>query len=247
MLLVQIEEPVSKETSFSAKRGEAVKLLAEKIGIDTAQAEQLVKAFDDAALPDWTDNQVKINRIKRAIYDILNDEDQTEIVFALISKSVYDFNSDSLYFRFTEKWTGDKWFTESELLGKFVDENPNISFALANAVIEYLDEKQHIERAIEDSRVGYYKKTNFFITAFVDGEGFNYEGRFDIGDGKGTGGGSIIDHIRTFNENAFKSDLYPYNQKEYKDSAKQTLDIFIPFLEKHSVLRHRRYGCLSGL
>ena len=236
VLPVQSEEPISKETSFSAKQEEAVKLLAEDIGIDSTQAEQLVKIFDDAALPDWTDNQVKINRIKRAIYDILNDEDQTEITFALISKSVYDFNTNSLYFRFIEKGAEDKWFTESELLDKFVDENPNISFALANAVIEYLDEKQHIERAIEDSRVGYYKKTKFFITAVVDGEGFNYEGRFDIGDGKGTGGGSIIDHIRTFNENAFKSDLYPYNQKEYKDSAKRTLDIFIPFLEKHSVL-----------
>ena len=214
----------------------AVELLTERIpDLTKEKALQLVSAFDNAALPDWTDSQVKINRIKKAIYDILDNEDNTEIAFALISKSVYDFDTDSLDLSFADKDTNN-WFTESELLGDFVAENPNISFALANAMIEYLDEKQNTERAIENSKVGWYKKTDFNIKAVIDGEAFTYEGRFDIGDGKEYGGGSMIDHIRTFNENILKSELYPYNQKEQRETAKRNLEIFIPFLEKNSAL-----------
>ena len=40
------------------------------------------------------------------------------------------------------------WFTESTLLHDFVlkQMNGKVSFALANAVVEYLDEKQNVER-----------------------------------------------------------------------------------------------------
>lgn len=141
---------------------------------------------------------------------------------------------DSLEFRFARG--EDSWFTESSLLHDFAEENPDCSFALANAVMEYLDEKQHAERMIPDLKVGYYKKTDFAIHAVIDGEKFGYEGKFDIGDGKGTGGGSLIDHIRDYNQGIMEYTQYPFNQPEYKERAQHTLDVFIPFLEAHSEL-----------
>lgn len=144
---------------------------------------------------------------------------------------------DSLDFHFGKaEESADRWFTESGTLQAFVDEHSEISFALANALVEYLDEKQHFERNIEELHAGWYKKTNFTIRAVVDGEEFSYEGRFDIGDGKGTGGGSIIDHIRDFNQGILDTDSYPYNTPESKKQAQETLNTFIPFLEAHSQL-----------
>ena len=111
-----------------------------------------------------------------------------------------------------------------------------MSFALGNAIAEYLDEKQHIERSNPDLHAGWYKKTDFMLRAVINGEESGYEGRFDIGDGKGTGGGSLIDHIRDRADGIIKSDQYPYNQDSYKAEAQHTLDVLVPFLEKHSEL-----------
>lgn len=133
-------------------------------------------------------------------------------------------------------WGDGDWFSESDILSNFAEENPEISFALANAVFEYLDKKQHTERNIEELNAGWYKKTNFTVSAVINGEHFKYEGRFDIGDGKGAGGGSLIDHIRTYNEEMLHYTQYPFNQPEYKERAQHFLDVFIPFLETHSEL-----------
>lgn len=100
---------------------------------------------------------------------------------------------DSVSFRFGDK--DQDWFTESDLLADFVNENPEMSFALANAVLGYLDEKQHTERDIADLKAGWYKKTDFTVTIMIDGQEFRHSGRFDIRDGVGTGGGTLIDHI----------------------------------------------------
>lgn len=220
------------------KSDNTVNFLTDNIlDLDNETAERLVNAFSNAASSGWEsgDNQAKTNRIKKALYNILSDEDKTEKAFALISKNVYNHNSDTLDFKFGS--AGDRdWFTESELLHNFVKSNRNISFALANAVMGYLDEKQHTEREIDELNAGWYDKTNFTIKANIDGDIFDYDGRFDIGDGIGTGGGTIIDHIRTFNESIIVSDKYPYNTKEAKENAKNYLDVFVPFLEKYSTL-----------
>lgn len=52
----------------------------------------LLSAFDGAAMADWEkgDNKPKINRIKKALYDILGDEQQTEKAFACIAKQKYN-------------------------------------------------------------------------------------------------------------------------------------------------------------
>lgn len=206
----------------------------------------LLTSFDGAALHGWEngDNIPKLNRIKKALYDILGDEVQTEKAFAIIAKEKYHVSfeaetpekqPDSLTFHF-DKDKGDEWVSESDIVHDFALAHPDCSFALGNAVLEYLDEKQHSERNIPELKAGWYKKTDFSITAVIDGEEFNYDGRFDIGDGKGTGGGSLIDHIRTYNEGILGYTQHPFNQPEYKERAQRMLDIFVPFLEAHSEL-----------
>ena len=206
----------------------------------------LLTAFDGAALHGWEngDNIPKLNRIKKVLYDILGDEAQTEKAFAIIAKEKYHVSfdaetpekqPDSLSFHFG-KDKGDEWVSESDIVHDFALAHPDCSFALGNAVLEYLDEKQHSEINIPELKAGWYKKTDFSITAVINGEEFNYDGRFDIGDGKGTGGGSLIDHIRTYNEGILGYTQHPFNQPEYKERAQRMLDIFVPFLEAHSEL-----------
>lgn len=207
---------------------------------------ELISAFDGAALHGWEngDNIPKLNRIKKALFDVLGDEDQTEKAFACIAKHKYNVTfeaetpekqPDSLTFHFG-KDKGDEWVSESDIVHDFALAYPDCSFALGNAVLEYLDEKQHSERNIPELKAGWYKKTDFSITAVINGEEFNYDGRFDIGDGKGTGGGSLIDHIRTYNEGILGYTQHPFNQPDYKERAQRMLDIFVPFLEAHSEL-----------
>lgn len=206
----------------------------------------LLKAFDGAAMADWEkgDNRPKLNRIKKALHEILGDVDQTERAFAIIAKEKYHVSfeaetpekqPDSLSFHFG-KDKGDEWVSESGIVSDFAQAHPDCSFALGNVVFSYLDDKQHQERMIPELNAGYYKKTDFSIYAVINGEEFNYDGRFDIGDGKGTGGGSLIDHIRTYNEGILGYTQHPFNQPEYKERVQRMLDIFVPFLEAHSEL-----------
>lgn len=124
---------------------------------------------------------------------------------------------DSVSLRFGDK--DQNWFTESDLLVDFVNENPEMSFALANAVLGYLDEKQHTERDIADLKVGWYKKTDFTVTTMIDGQEFRHSGRFDIGDGVGTGGGTLIDHIEQFAKNAVEIAAFVPVEKEVEPPA----------------------------
>lgn len=66
-----------------------VKFLTDNIpDLDNETAERLVNAFAAATLSGWDkgDNQAKINRIKKSLYDILSDEDKTEKAFLLFPK-----------------------------------------------------------------------------------------------------------------------------------------------------------------
>lgn len=140
---------------------------------------------------------------------------------------------DSIVFSFGNE--GRSWFSESGELHSFWAENNKISFALGNAILEYLDKKQHIERENDELNVGWYHKTDFGVYCVVDGENFNYEGRYDIGDGAGTGGGTLVEHIRDFTE--YRITKNPFHESDDEIAyAQHTLDVLIPFLEKHSVL-----------
>lgn len=138
---------------------------------------------------------------------------------------------NSLSFHFGDK--DSEWFTESDLLYDFVQKNPDMSFALANAIIEYLDEKQHSERNIPELHAGWYKKTDFTVTTKINGQEFTHSGRFDIGDGAGTGGGTLIDHIEQFAKGALAQG-FPYNSEDDRESLNYLLDSVVPFLKENA-------------
>lgn len=115
--------------------------------------------------------------------------------------------------------------------GEFKDRYTNLSFALGNRLLGVLDEKQHREREDENNHVGWYHKTDFKISATIDGEEFNYEGRFDIGDGEG----DLIAHIKNFYDYA----LSPKGEQLYGDEQEELRrgrDEFVPFLMQHTGL-----------
>ena len=113
---------------------------------------------------------------------------------------------------------------------QFNDRYTDLSFALGNKLLGILDEKQHRERE-GDKNIGWYHKTDFVIKAVIGGEEFNYEGRFDIGDGEG----DLIAHIKNFYDYA----LSPKGEQLYGDDRESLLrgrDEFIPFLKQHTEL-----------
>lgn len=118
-------------------------------------------------------------------------------------------------------------FYDRQLNDRYTD----LSFALGNKLLGILDEKQHRERE-GDKNIGWYHKTDFVIKAVIGGEEFNYEGRFDIGDGDG----DLIAHIKNFYDYA----LSPKGEQLYGDDRESLLrgrDEFIPFLEQHTELK----------
>ena len=113
---------------------------------------------------------------------------------------------------------------------QFNDRYTDLRFALGNKLLGILDEKQHRERE-GDKNIGWYHKTDFVIKAVIGGEEFNYEGRFDIGDGEG----DLIAHIKNFYDYA----LSPKGEHLYGDDRESLLrgrGEFIPFLEQHTEL-----------
>ena len=117
-------------------------------------------------------------------------------------------------------------FYDRQLNDRYTD----LSFALGNKLLGILDEKQHRERE-GDKNIGWYHKTDFVIKAVIGGEEFNYEGRFDIGDGEG----DLIAHIKNFYDYALSSK----GEQLYGDDRESLLrgrDEFMPFLEQHTEL-----------
>jgi len=117
-------------------------------------------------------------------------------------------------------------FYDRQLNDRYTD----LSFALGNKLLGILGEKQYRERE-GDKNIGWYHKTDFVIKAVIGGEEFNYEGRFDIGDGEG----DLIAHIKNFYDYA----LSPKGEQLYGDDRESLLrgrDEFIPFLEQHTEL-----------
>ena len=128
-------------------------------------------------------------------------------------------------------------FYDRQLNDRFTD----LSFALGNKLLGVLDEKQHRERLDKSKGVGWYKKTDFEITAVVGGEDFHYEGRFDIGDGEG----DLIAHIKNFYDYSLSPNCpfipeWKRQGEDYYREHMETLrfgrDVFLPFLEQHTEL-----------
>lgn len=127
-------------------------------------------------------------------------------------------------------------FYDREHNDRFTD----FSFALGNKLLGVLDEKQHRKRS-EDNNIGWYHKTDFEISAVMGGEEFNYEGRFDIGDGEG----DLIAHIKNYYDYCLSPNC-PYipewkrQGEDYYREKMESLSFgrehFIPFLEQHTEL-----------
>ena len=124
---------------------------------------------------------------------------------------------------------------------QFNDRYTDLSFALGNYLLGVLDEKQHREREDESKQVGWYHKTDFEISAVIDGEDFHYEGRFDIGDGEG----DLIAHIKNFYDYSLSPScpFIPEWKKQGEDYYREKMeslrfgrDVFIPYLEQHTEL-----------
>ena len=128
-------------------------------------------------------------------------------------------------------------FYDRQLNDRYTD----LSFALGNKLLGILGEKQYRERE-GDKNIGWYHKTDFVIKAVIGGEEFNYEGRFDIGDGEG----DLIAHIKNFYDYA----LSPKGEQLYGDDRESLLrgrDEFIPFLEQHTELTQEEEKLLDEI
>ena len=164
-----------------------------------------------------------------------NDHLKTVITESQKSETLAEEKPDSI--TFSIGFSEHPAFYDRELNDRFTE----LSFALGNKLLGVLDEKQHRERQDKSRQVGWYKKTDFEIHAVIGGEEFNYEGRFDIGDGEG----DLIAHIRNFYEYSLSPDCpfipeWKRQGEDYYREQMETLrfgqDVFIPFLEQHTEL-----------
>ena len=135
---------------------------------------------------------------------------------------------------------------------KLNDRFTNLSFALGNRLLGILDEKQHREREDESKAVGWYHKTDFDISAVIDGEDMHYDGRFDIGDGEG----DLIAHIKNHYDYClspncpFISEWKKQGEDAYRkkmESLRWGREVFIPYLEQHAELTPEDEQLLSEI
>lgn len=128
-------------------------------------------------------------------------------------------------------------FYDRQLNDRFTD----LSFALGNKLLGVLDEKQHRERLDKSKGVGWYKKTDFEISAVVGGDDFHYEGRFDIGDGEG----DLIAYIKNFYDYYLSPNcpFIPEWKRQGEDYYREKIenlrfgrDTLLPFLMQHTEL-----------
>lgn len=203
-----------------------------------AESGHKVLIYDDADIPvryinppeaATTENRPKESESSHSFEKSTNDN-QTALNESG-SKSSQTNNDNNVKSSETEQLSLEIGFTESSLLRDFMNENypdNKIPFALGNALLEYLDKKQNIER-------DYYDKTHFSIKAVIDGENYDYNGRFDIGDGKENGNGSLIESIESYLTYTLENN--PYNEsKEDLAETRDYLEIAIPYFKEHSQL-----------
>ena len=110
----------------------------------------------------------------------------------------------------------------------------SMSFAEANRLFAELDERQRAEREAPDYEGSWYCKTWFKIEGTANGETYNYEGRYDIGDGDGT----LLEHIVSYNRYMLDNDgmkAYIKTTDNYEEAIaelERNRDYFIPALQE---------------
>ena len=110
--------------------------------------------------------------------------------------------------------------------------------SLAVAVIEYLDDKHRYER-INVPELEWYHETEFALNVLIDSNHLSYSARYDIGEGKYTGGGSLSDFI------AYDAKELHSRDKIDDNTLSFITDTVVPFLKDHSQLTNEEQKILD--
>lgn len=213
--------------------GDAVYIGADKYEITTLEGDNVY--LQNAQFPILGQHYSRADFEEKLRENPANDHLKVVVTESQKAETLSEEKPDGI--AFTIGFSEHPAFYDRELNDRFTD----LSFALGNRLLGVLDEKQHREREDESKKVGWYKKTDFAISAVIGGEEFHYDGRFDIGDGEG----DLIAHIKNFYDYSLSPNcpFIPEWKKQGEDYYREKMeslrwgqDVFIPFLMQHTEL-----------
>ena len=213
--------------------GDAVYIGADKYEVTTLEGDNVY--LQNAQFPILGQHYSRADFEEKLRENPANDHLKVVVTESQKAETLSEEKPDGI--TFTIGFSEHPAFYDRELNDRFTD----LSFALGNRLLVVLDEKQHREREDESKKVGWYKKTDFAISAVIGGEEFHYDGRFDIGDGEG----DLIAHIKNFYDYSLSPNcpFIPEWKKQGEDYYRKKMeslrwgrDVFIPFLMQHTEL-----------
>ena len=208
---------------LGADKYEVQSVTEDRVTLQNVQFPILMQAYNHTKLSELLNKNPANDHLKVVVTDRQKSETLTEK------------KPDSL--EFSIGFSEHPCFYDKKLNDRFT----NLSFALGNRLLGILDEKQHREREDESKAVGWYHKTDFDISAVIDGEDMHYDGRFDIGDGEG----DLIAHIKNHYDYCLSPNcpFIPEWKKQGEDAYREKMEslrwgreVFIPYLEQHAEL-----------
>ena len=213
--------------------GDAVYIGADKYEVTTLEGDNVY--LQNAQFPILGQHYSRADFEEKLRENPANDHLKVVVTESQKAETLFEEKPNGI--AFTIGFSEHPAFYDRELNDRFTD----LSFALGNRLLGVLDEKQHREREDESKKVGWYKKTDFAISAVIGGEEFHYDGRFDIGDGEG----DLIAHIKNFYDYSLSPNcpFIPEWKKQGEDYYREKMeslrwgrDVFIPFLMQHTEL-----------
>lgn len=217
-----------------ADKYEVQSVTEDRVTLQNVQFPILMQAYSHTQLSELLKKNPANDHLKVVVTDRQKSETLTEK------------KPDSL--EFSIGFSEHPCFYDKELNDRFT----NLSFALGNRLLGILDEKQHREREDESKAVGWYHKTDFDISAVIDGEDMHYDGRFDIGDGEG----DLIAHIKNHYDYCLSPNcpFIPEWKKQGEDAYREKMEslrwgreVFIPYLEQNAELTPEDEQLLSEI
>ena len=219
---------------LGADKYEVQSVTGDRVTLQNVQFPILMQAYNHTKLSELLNKNPANDHLKVVVTDRQKSETLTEK------------KPDSL--EFSIGFSEHPCFYDKKLNDRFT----NLSFALGNRLLGILDEKQHREREDESKAVGWYHKTDFDISAVIDGEDMHYDGRFDIGDGEG----DLIAHIKNHYDYCLSPNcpFIPEWKKQGEDAYREKMEslrwgreVFIPYLEQHAELTPEDEQLLSEI
>ena len=219
---------------LGADKYEVQSVTEDRVTLQNVQFPILMQAYNHTKLSELLNKNPANDHLKVVVTDRQKSETLTEK------------KPDSL--EFSIGFSEHPCFYDKKLNDRFT----NLSFALGNRLLGILDEKQHREREDESKAVGWYHKTDFDISAVIDGEDMHYDGRFDIGDGEG----DLIAHIKNHYDYCLSPNcpFIPEWKKQGEDAYREKMEslrwgreVFIPYLEQHAELTPEDEQLLSEI